>query len=133
MPFGRVKMDVVRGLAGKNELMWETRAAPADVRKKPTFDFRFYGGQGYLQQPPTSFELFVNGEKAVDIPEVTLKNHEWKGNGFTLKYVRDSETMENGWYTLTVPSAKLTPGRPATLRVVAKVNATRRWFAVVGE
>ena len=49
------------------------------------------------------------------------------------KYVRDPETMENGWYTLTVPSAKLTPGCPATLRVVAKVNATRRWFAVAGE
>ena len=126
-------MDVVRGMAGKNELEWETRAVPANVREKSTFDFRFYGGQGYLAEPPTSFELFVNGEKAIDIPEVTLKDHVWKGKGFALKYVRDPETMENGWYTLTVPSDRLTPGRPATLRIVAKANATRRWFAVVGE
>ena len=133
MPFGRVRLDVARGLKGMNELVWETRPAPADVRKKATCDFRFYGGQGYLAQPPTSFELFVNGVKAIDIPEVTLKDRTWTGNGCTLKYVRDKETMENGWYTLTVPSDRLTPGRPVTLRVVAKVNDTRRWFAVVAE
>lgn len=129
-PYGAAVTSVARGTDGMTELMWETKSVPADVRTRKTFDFVFYGGQGYLAQPPVAFALYVNGEKAVDIPAVSLESKTWRQNGFVLGYTRDSETMECGWYTLTVPTEKLTPGKPATLRVVATVNRSRRWFSV---
>ena len=132
LPFGDVSIAVARGLAGMNELVWETAPVPAGAGG--TVDFTFYGGQGYLQQPPTGFELFVNGTKAIDIPAVTLESKTWRGaDGYALKYVRDPKTMEFGWYTLTVPRARLTPGKPVMVRVAAKVAGTRRWFAVCAE
>lgn len=129
-PYGPATTSVARGTAGMNELEWETKPTPADVRTRKTFDFRFYGGQGYLAQPPVAFALFVNGEKAIDIPEVSLQSRTLRQNGYVLDYVRDAETMECGTYTLTVPTEKLTPGQPARLRVVATVNRSRRWFSV---
>ena len=129
-PCGQVATSVARGTAGMNELVWETRPVPKDVRSQKTFDFRFYGGQGYLAQPPVSFTLFVNDEKAVEIPDVSLESRVLRQGGYTLAYERDEQTMECGTYTLTVPTGKLEPGKTARLRVVATVNNSRRWFSV---
>ena len=129
-PMGEMKLACARGLAGQSELAWETKPVPADVQAKPTFDIRFFGGMGYVQQPHVPFALHVNGEKALDIPEVTLKNAVWRQNGYVLDYVREPTTDEYGTFTLTVPSAKLVPGKPAVVKVVAQPNNSRRWFAV---
>lgn len=129
-PMGEMKLACARGLAGQSELAWETKPVPADVQAKPTFDIRFFGGMGYVQQPHVPFALHVNGEKALDIPEVTLKNAVWRQNGYVLDYVREPTTDEYGTFTLTVPSAKLVPGKPAVVTVVAQPNNSRRWFAV---
>ena len=130
-PMGEMKLALARGTVGREELVWETKPVPADVQSKPTFGIRFFGGQGFVAEPPVSFTLFVNGEKAIDIPNISLVSKVWKQGVFTLDYVREKTTDEYGLYTLTVPSAKLFPGKPVTLRVVAKPNRSRQWFAVV--
>lgn len=129
-PNGEMKLAIARGLDGQGELVWETKPLPSDVKKNSTFDLRFFGGQGFVQEPSVSFTLFVNGEKAIDIPEVTLQNKTWKQNGNILQYVREPTTEEYGTYTLTVPTAKLEPGKSVILKVVAQPNASRRWFCV---
>ena len=58
-------------------------------------------------------------------------DHEWKGNGCVLRYVRDKSTEELGRFTLTVPSSLLEPGKSATLGVTAEAKGSRRWFAVM--
>lgn len=103
---------------------------PADVHARKTFDFTFYGGQGWLAEPRVRFALYVNDVRAVEIPETTLESRTWAQGAYTLRYERDPETMERGTYTLTVPSHVLKPGVPAVLRVVAEEKASRRWFGV---
>ena len=129
-PKGEMRLAIARGLPGMTDLAWETKPVPMDVKKHATFDIRFFGGQGYVQQPPVAFVLYVNGEKAIDIPEVTLKDRTWRQNGYTLQYVREPTTEEYGTYTLTVPAAKVVPGKPVALKVVATPNSSRRWFSV---
>ena len=124
-------MAISRALAGQTELVWETQPVPQTVRAKPTFDFAFAGGMGYPQQPQAAFALSLNGRKVIDVPEVVWKDHEWRGAGCTLRYVRDAATDELGQFTLTVPSSLLTPGKPAMLGVTAEAKASRRWFAVM--
>jgi len=101
------------------------------VRARPSYEFAFAGGMGYPQQPQAAFALSLNGKKIIDIPQIVWKDHEWKGNGCVLRYVRDNSTQELGRFTLTVPSSLLEPGKPATLGVTAEAKDSRRWFAVM--
>ena len=130
LPTGRGFSSVARGTAGLSRLEWETRPVPADVHVRKTFDFVFYGGQGWLAEPRVRFALYVNDAQAVDIPETTLESRTWSQGTYTLRYERDPETMERGTYTLTVPSHMLKPGVPAVLRIVAEEKGSRRWFGV---
>ena len=123
--------SIARAIGGKTELKWETQPVPQDVRKRATFDFTFAGGMGYPQQPQAAFAFFVNGNKVIDIPEIVWKDCEWRGNGCILRYKRDASTAELGDFTLTVPSALLEPGKPATLSVTAEDRCSLRWFAVM--
>jgi hypothetical protein len=86
---------------------------------------------GYPQQPQAAFALSLNGKKVIDIPTIVWDDHEWKGNGCVLRYVREKSTDELGRFTLTVPSSLLEPGKPATLGVTAEAKDSRRWFAVM--
>lgn len=125
-----MKLALARGVTGKTTLVWESKPVPADLKKFAAFDLHFFGGQGFVQQPPVSFVLHVNGEKAVDIPAVTLKSQTWEQNGYVLKYVREASTEEYGTYTLTIPTVKLLPGRPVEIKVVATPNNSCRWFGI---
>ncbi|MBP5320488.1 MAG: hypothetical protein J6334_05835, partial [Kiritimatiellae bacterium] len=127
------RMSVARACKGQTELVWETLPVPETVSERPVFTFTFPGGMGYPQQPPAAFALHLNGTKVIDIPEVVWADTEWKGGGCTLRYTRDPATDELGHFTLTVPSARLTPGKPATLRVTAEERDSRRWFAILEE
>lgn len=129
-PKGEMRLAISRGLTEQTDLVWETKPVPVDAKKGATFDIRFFGGQGYVQQPPVSFALYVNGEKAIDIPEVTLKDRTWQQNGYALQYVREAATEEYGTYTLTVPTTKLVPGKSVELKIVAAPNNSRRWFGI---
>ena len=128
---GYSRMVISRARAGHTELVWETLPAPQDVRARPTYDFVFAGGMGYPQQPQAAFALSLNGKKVIDIPTIVWDDHEWKGNGCVLRYVREKSTDELGRFTLTVPSSLLEPGKPATLGVTAEAKDSRRWFAVM--
>ena len=128
---GYSRMVISRARAGHTELVWETLPSPQDVRARPTYDFVFAGGMGYPQQPQAAFALSLNGKKVIDIPTIVWDDHEWKGNGCVLRYVREKSTDELGRFTLTVPSSLLEPGKPATLGVTAEAKDSRRWFAVM--
>ena len=128
---GYSRMSISRALKGQTELVWETLPVPSDVRARPTYTFTFAGGMGYPQQPEAAFALSLNGKKIIDIPKIVWKDHEWKGNGCVLRYVRDKSTEELGRFTLTVPSSLLEPGKSATLGVTAEAKGSRRWFAVM--
>ena len=130
---GFSRMVISRALKGQTELVWETQPVPANVKEKPAFDFTFAGGMGYPAQPQAAFALSLNGKKVIDIPEIVWKDTEWKGEGCTLRYKRDTTTDELGYFTLTVPTALLTPGKPVTLGVTAEEKNSRRWFAVMEE
>ncbi|MBR4171626.1 MAG: hypothetical protein IKR48_08255, partial [Kiritimatiellae bacterium] len=129
--YGFSRMAISRALKGKTELVWETQPVPANVKEKPTFDFIFAGGMGYPAQPQAAFALSLNGKKVIDIPQISWENAEWKGEGCTLRYKRDTTTDELGYFTLTVPTALLTPSKPATLGVTAEAKNSRRWFAIM--
>ncbi|MDD4737125.1 MAG: hypothetical protein PHP44_13590, partial [Kiritimatiellae bacterium] len=120
MPVGVNQIDVARAMSGKNELVWKTRPMPADARAKPQTAVTWLGGMGYFAEPQASFALFVNDEKVIDIPAISESDAEWASadKSVTLKYVRDTATAEYGTFTLTLPSARVTPGEPLLLKVV---------------
>ena len=129
VPDEATQMYYLRGRTGKNVLEWTTKPVPQDVRAKDAFAFTFRGGMGYPSEPKVAFTVTVNGEKVVEIPETVWKSRTWTGPGGTLKYERDA-SAENGVFTLTVPSAKLEPGRPARVRVTATCADSQRWFGI---
>ena len=129
--YGYSSIAIARASGGKTELAWETQPVPQDVRKSAMFDFTFAGGMGYPQQPQSAFAFLVNGKKVIDIPELVWKDCEWSGNGCTLRYSREASTAELGYFTLSVPTSLLEPGKPATLFVTAEDRHSLRWFAVL--
>jgi len=132
LPLGANQIDVARAMQGKNTLVWETQPMAADVRSKPEFTLVWGGGMGYFAEPQGSFALFVNERKVLDIPAICQQDAEWQNADKTvrLKYVRDRATEEFGTFSLTLPSAQLTPGQPLRLKVVGSESKSRRWFGV---
>jgi hypothetical protein len=132
LPPGTTQLDVARAMKGKNELIWETAVAPADVREKPQFSVSWQGGMGYFAEPPGSFELYVNGRKVLDIPAISQQDATWSNADKTvsLRYERDRGTEEYGLLTLTLPSSAVTPGKPLQLKVIGSDSGSRRWFGV---
>jgi len=132
LPPGANQMDVARAMAGKNELIWKTRPVSGDARAKPRYAVTWQGGMGYFAEPQGSFALYVNDEKVIDIPAISEQDAEWFSADKTvsLKYVRDTATAEYGTLTLTLPSSKVTPGKPLILKAVGSDSRSRRWFGV---
>ena len=132
LPLGVNQMDVARAMKGKNELVWETRPAPDNIRAKPAYAVVWPGGMGYFSEPQGSFALYVNDEKVLDVPAISERDAEWFSADKTvsLKYARDTATAEYGTLTLTLPSSKVTPGKPLRLKVVGSDSNSRRWFGV---
>jgi hypothetical protein len=132
LPQGVNQLDVARAMKGKNELVWETKPAPEKVREKPEYAVVWQGGMGYFAEPQGSFVLYVNDEKALDIPAISETDAVWVNADRTvrLSYVRDTTTAEYGTLTFTLPSSKVTPGKPLQLKVVGSDSNSRRWFGV---
>jgi len=132
LPLGVNQIDVARATKGKNELVWETQPSPDKVQSKKECSFMWQGGMGYFAEPQASFTLFVNGEKTLEIPEISRHDAVWYSadKAVSLKYVRDKTTEEYGTMMLTLPSSKVTPGKPLLLKVVGSDSNSRRWFGV---
>ena len=132
LPLGTSQLDVARAMKDKNELRWETHPAPANVREKPTYSVSWLGGMGYFAEPAGTFTLFINDEKAIDIPVISEIDAVWTNadNTIQLKYVRDTSTLEYGTLTLTLPSSQVIPGQPLRLKVVGSESGSRRWLGV---
>ncbi len=132
LPPGVEQLDVARAMKGQNELVWETRPAPEDVRSRPEYAVVWRGGMGYFAEPQGSFTLYVNDEEALAVPVISEDDHVWSSadGRVRLQYTRDRSTAEYGTLTLTLPSSKVTPGRPLRLRVVGSDSDSRRWFGV---
>lgn len=132
LPEGGRQLDVARAMKGMNELVWETRPAPANAHEQNTFSVFWQGGMGYFSEPPGTFVLYVNDQKALDIPAISEQSTVWHNAGGTvsLEYERDAARPEMGLLTLTLPSAWVTPGKPLRLKVAGSDSNSRQWFGV---
>ena len=132
LPTGCLQLDVARAMAGKNELVWETQPTPGNLRDKDFFSVNWLGGMGYFAEPQGAFALYVNDEKLIDIPTISEQSTAWfsADKSASLKYERDPTCPEMGLLTLSLPSAKVAPGRSLRLRVTGSDSNSRRWFGV---
>lgn len=132
LPMNARQLAVARALPGKNELIWETQPVPANAREQATFTVTWEGGMGYFAEPAAAFTLHVNDEKLLDLSALSEQSTVWLTADKTasLKYERDPSRFEMGLLTLSLPSARVTPGQPLRLKVTAPASNSRRWFGV---
>jgi hypothetical protein len=132
LPMNARQLAVARAMPGKNELIWETQPVPENAREQETFSVTWEGGMGYFAEPPAPFALFVNDQKVLDIPALSEQSTVWfnADKTISLKYERDPSRFEMGLLTLSLPSARVTPGEPLRLKVTARASNSRRWFGV---
>ena len=149
----------VRGTAwhvtheGERWMEWETAPLPAKTHAMDAvFIFTMAFGHGSpLTQPTGHFDLYINEEKALSF-RVVKHAERWRsekaslwytpkwvssspeGGSFTLDSVIVNESMASfGVGMLKVPMARLTPGKPVRLKVVARNrNVSRHWFKLDG-
>ena len=132
LPMNASQIALARAMKGRNELIWETRPVPKNAREQKVFTVTWEGGMGYFAEPPAAFALHVNDEKVLDIPALSEQSTIWFNaeRTISLKYERDPARSEMGLLTLSLPSAKVTPGQPLRLKVTASESNSRRWFGV---
>ena len=132
LPANAQQLDVARAMKGQNELIWETQPVPRNAHEQSVFAITWEGGMGYFSEPPGSFTLSVNEEPALDIPAISEQSTNWHNADRTisLKYERDPARPEMGRMTLSLPSAKTTPGKPLLLKVTGSDSNSRRWFGI---
>lgn len=132
LPVNASQIDLARAMKGRNELIWETQPVPADAPAQPKCSVKWEGGMGYFAEPRGEFALWVNDERMIEIPDLSEQSTVWFNPDKTvsLKYERDPSRAEMGSMTLTLPSAKVTPGQPLRLKVMASESNSRRWFGV---
>lgn len=130
-PINGRQIDVARGMAGKNELVWET--CPVQTRAgENTCSVTWEGGMGYFAEPESSFQLYVNDVKVIDIPAISEQSTSWHnaGKGVTLRYERDLSRPEMGRFTLVLPATIVTAGQSLRLKIVGSESNSRRWVGV---
>ena len=134
-PTGEWPMHIARATDGQSEVAWETKPVPGDLKPASRFTFTWLAGTGYISAAPGGFTLFL-GEKQLLQFEVTRQPKRWaSADGLVeLDYAATDQTETDldsaGLMKLTVPAAWLTPGKPASLRVVGEKAGTLRWFGL---
>jgi len=110
---------------GQTSAAWTTAAPPAAL---PTV-FAFTGS---TSDEEGNFSLAVNGEPALTFrSERDRELHSWQGNGMTLVFVsRASAAGNSGFYLLSVPAERITPGTPLELRVTGIDGDPAAWFMI---
>jgi len=132
LPMNGRQLDVARAIKEQNELVWETQPVPANARERDLVSVTWEGGMGYFSEPQASFVLYVNDEKMLDIPAISEQSTTWHNADRTvcLKYERDPSRPEMGRMTLSLPSARVIPGKPLRMKVTGSDSNSRRWFGV---
>jgi hypothetical protein len=104
---------------------WHTAPPPASL---PTV-FAFTGS---TSDEEGNFTLSVDGLPALTF--TTQRDHEihsWTENGYTLVFIsRTSIAGNSGFYLLSVPAARITPGQPLELRVAGASGDPAAWFMI---
>ena len=95
--------------------------------------FRLAAAMGYSSQPSGTFQLLVNGRRALEF-DVTLNNQAWRSDDGRVRMnytvVENNEEDSNGILTVEVPASMLEPGKPATFEVIGSATGSQRWFGV---
>jgi len=104
---------------------WRTAPPPAAA---PTV-FAFTAS---TSDEPGDFKLFVDGQYVLTFQsEHDRELHSWTENGYSLVFVsRASVAGNSGFYLLSVPAARVEPGRPLELRVEGSGGDPAAWFMV---
>lgn len=130
-PVNGGQLGVARGVSGKNELVWET--CPVQTRAgEQTCSVTWEGGMGYFAEPESSFELYINDSKLIDIPVISEQSTSWHNaeKAVSLRYERDYSRPEMGRFTLVLPAEMVTPGQALRLKIIGSESNSRRWVGV---
>ncbi|MGH7786414.1 MAG: hypothetical protein ACRERC_06075, partial [Candidatus Binatia bacterium] len=78
------------------------------------------------------FKLFIDGQYALTFRSHRDRElHSWSENGVTLVFVSVGSAAGNsGFYLLSMPPERLTPGQPLTLRVEGASGDPAAWFMI---
>jgi hypothetical protein len=130
-PINGHRIAVARGMTGKNELIWETYPVRTRAGEK-TCSVTWEGGMGYFAEPESSFQLYVNDRKLIDIPAISEESTTWyvAEKTASLRYECDNSRPEMGRFTLVLPVTMVTPGRALRLKIVGSESNSRRWVGV---
>jgi hypothetical protein len=115
-----------------NRVRWETAVVPQDVAGE-RLTFAFVGGLGYGTEPQTAgLMLEIDGKDAVafDLPEPS--RWESADKSVELRFVarRTIGPDAFGLFQVTLPRARVTPGKPCQLGVYSLGQGSRRWFGL---
>ncbi|MEO8604684.1 MAG: glycosyltransferase family 39 protein [bacterium] len=104
---------------------WKTAAPPAALPSVFAFT-------GSTSDEEGNFGLAVDGKPALTFRSHRDRElHSWEGDGMTLVFVsRASAAGNSGFYLLSVPAERLTPGQPLELRVTGVDGDPAAWFMI---
>ena len=128
---GALPMPFCRQTDGASKLVWET--APVRTGPNETAMFRLAAAMGYISQPSGTFQLLVNGNRALEF-DVTLNDQAWRSEDGRVRMnyavLENNEEDSNGILTVEVPASMLEPGKPAAFEVIGSATGSQRWFGV---
>jgi 4-amino-4-deoxy-L-arabinose transferase-like glycosyltransferase len=103
------------------------RTAPPAAAENTIFAFT-----GSTSDEEGDFALSVDGLYALTFQSQRDREvRSWSENGYTLVFVsRASIAGNSGFYLLSVPAARITPGRPLELRVAGADGDPAAWFMI---
>lgn len=117
-------MDISRGPAGGQELVWKT-AAPH--KKKKTI-FVFTGSNG---EDEGDIDLSVNGNKVLIFSSAVKENRTWRKGDYILDYIHKAIISGySGVYFLTVPEKDIKSGAPCEIKVRHIDGEGNAWFRI---
>ncbi|MBX3026398.1 glycosyltransferase family 39 protein [bacterium] len=103
------------------------RTAPPPAAGPAVFAFT-----GSTSDEEGDFALAIDGR-----PTLTFRSHRdrdvhgWSGDGATLVYIpKGSAAGSTGYYLLSVPAERITPGQPLELRVTGSGGDPQAWFMI---
>jgi putative heme-binding domain-containing protein len=130
---GELPMPHCRQSEGKSKLAWQTAPVPPGLKPDSTYEFRLPAAMGFISQPKGKFELWLNGNRALDF-NVALNDQTWQSADGTVQMSytvmeNDSEDS-NGVLLIRVAGALLEAGKSATFEVAGSAANSQRWFGI---
>jgi hypothetical protein len=112
-------------VSDRSAVTWRTAPPPAAAAT-------IFAFTGSTSDEEGDFALAVDGLHALTFQSQRDREvHSWSENGYTLVFVsRASVAGNSGFYLLSVPAARITPGRPLELRVSGAGGDGAAWFMI---